>query len=278
MIADQQAADDPGVAPRLVPTASVARLILAKDLRVELRTLQSVPAMVLFAVTTFVLFRFGLDRTALAGSLAAGVLLASAAFLGWFTYSGDLALALQITVAVLVVTCPCGLGIASPLAYRLAAMRLRRAGLFLRRERALDRACDVREIILDKTGTVTTGTPEVEDLAVFEGLEEADRAQLENLVGRSAHPTSAAIPRALGDAMRVAEGSLVREVPGRGLEAHVTGPHGVHRYRLGTPGWAAPDDVGVEDGAELVFGVSVRGARDPHRAVPSQGENPIGLR
>jgi heme exporter protein B len=56
------------------------RAILAKDLRVELRTLQSVPAMVLFAVTTFVLFRFGLDRTSLSGSLAAGVLLATVLF------------------------------------------------------------------------------------------------------------------------------------------------------------------------------------------------------
>ena len=56
------------------------RAILAKDLRVELRTLQSVPAMGLFAVTTFVLFRFGLDRTALSGSLAAGVLLATVLF------------------------------------------------------------------------------------------------------------------------------------------------------------------------------------------------------
>ncbi|HZA89740.1 MAG TPA: heme exporter protein CcmB [Solirubrobacterales bacterium] len=54
--------------------------ILAKDLRVELRTLQSVPGMVLFAVTTFVLFRFGLDRTSLDGSLAAGVLLATVLF------------------------------------------------------------------------------------------------------------------------------------------------------------------------------------------------------
>ena len=56
------------------------RAILAKDLRVELRTLQSVPGMVLFAVTTFVLFRFGLDRTSLEGSLAAGVLLATVLF------------------------------------------------------------------------------------------------------------------------------------------------------------------------------------------------------
>jgi heme exporter protein B len=56
------------------------KAILGKDLRVELRTLQSVPAMALFAVTTFVLFRFGLDRSALSGSLAAGVLLATVLF------------------------------------------------------------------------------------------------------------------------------------------------------------------------------------------------------
>jgi heme exporter protein B len=64
------------------PTSSLRAFeaILAKDLRVELRTLQSVPAMVLFAVTTFVLFRFGLNRGELRGSLAAGVLLATVLF------------------------------------------------------------------------------------------------------------------------------------------------------------------------------------------------------
>jgi heme exporter protein B len=56
------------------------RAILAKDLRVELRTLESVPAMVLFAVSAFVLFRYGLDRERLAGSLAAGVLLVTLLF------------------------------------------------------------------------------------------------------------------------------------------------------------------------------------------------------
>jgi heme exporter protein B len=56
------------------------RAILAKDLRVELRTLESVPAMALFAVTTFVLFKFGLDRDSLAGGLAGGVLLATVLF------------------------------------------------------------------------------------------------------------------------------------------------------------------------------------------------------
>jgi heme exporter protein B len=56
------------------------RAILAKDLRAELRTLESVPAMVVFAATTFVVFRFGLDRTELSGSLAAGVLLVTILF------------------------------------------------------------------------------------------------------------------------------------------------------------------------------------------------------
>jgi heme exporter protein B len=56
------------------------RAILGKDLRVELRTLQSVPAMALFAITTFVLFRYGLDRTTLSGSLGAGVVLATVLF------------------------------------------------------------------------------------------------------------------------------------------------------------------------------------------------------
>jgi len=59
---------------------SVVATVLAKDLRVELRTLQSVPAMLLFATTIFVVFRFGLDRTRLDGGLAAGVLLVTILF------------------------------------------------------------------------------------------------------------------------------------------------------------------------------------------------------
>ncbi len=61
-------------------TRSTIGAILAKDLRVELRTLQSVPAMVLFSTTIYLIFRFGLDRTRLEGSLAAGVLLVTILF------------------------------------------------------------------------------------------------------------------------------------------------------------------------------------------------------
>src|SRR5919109_339143 len=64
----------------MTPTRQAFAAILAKDLRSELRTLRSLPAMVLFAVTAFVIFRFGLDRTSLSGSLAAGVLWATLLF------------------------------------------------------------------------------------------------------------------------------------------------------------------------------------------------------
>jgi len=65
---------------RAPSTGKVVRAVLGKDLRVELRTLQSVPAMLLFATTIFVLFRFGLDRTRLDGGLAAGALLVTILF------------------------------------------------------------------------------------------------------------------------------------------------------------------------------------------------------
>lgn len=64
----------------MTPSRLAFATILAKDLRSELRTLQSLPAMAIFAVTTFVIFRFGLDRTALSGNLASGVLWATLLF------------------------------------------------------------------------------------------------------------------------------------------------------------------------------------------------------
>jgi heme exporter protein B len=64
----------------MTPSRQAFAAILAKDLRSELRTLRSLPAMALFAVTTFVIFRYGLDRTSLSGSLAAGVLLTTLLF------------------------------------------------------------------------------------------------------------------------------------------------------------------------------------------------------
>jgi heme exporter protein B len=64
----------------VTPSRTAFAAILGKDLRAELRTLQSLPAMALFAITSFVIFRFGLNRTHLSGSLAGGVLWATLLF------------------------------------------------------------------------------------------------------------------------------------------------------------------------------------------------------
>ncbi len=66
----------------MTPSRSAFAALLAKDLRTELRTMRSLPAMVLFAVTTFIIFRYGLDRTTLSGSLAGGVLWTTLLFAG----------------------------------------------------------------------------------------------------------------------------------------------------------------------------------------------------
>ena len=66
----------------MTPSRSAYAALLAKDLRTELRTMRSLPAMVLFAVTTFIIFRYGLDRTTLSGSLAGGVLWTTLLFAG----------------------------------------------------------------------------------------------------------------------------------------------------------------------------------------------------
>ena len=112
-------------------------------------------------------------------------------FVGWVLISGDVVRALQVTTAVLVVSCPCAFGIATPLAYELAHLGLRRAGLFVRKARFLERAVEVEQVAFDKTGTLTLGVLEVSNVERIAALPEFDRDVLYNLAVRSSHPKSA---------------------------------------------------------------------------------------
>ena len=127
--------------------------------------------------------------------------------------------ALDVTAAVLILTCPCAFGIATPLAYELIQGGLRRRGLFIRSAGFLDRALGVRRVVFDKTGTLTTGTLKLADPSALADLSFEERRALYDLAARSAHPKSAAVARALedlGDAV-LSPGVLVVEEPGRGL-------------------------------------------------------------
>jgi Cu2+-exporting ATPase len=147
-----------------------------------------------------------------------GVLVAATAgFLVWLPAGFDQAL--SVAVAILVVTCPCAIGLATPLAGEIAHARLARRGLFFRREGVLDRLATVRHAIFDKTGTLTRGTLRLADPGAIATLSRQDRDALYQMAARSSHPRSRAILDAFDASSTppLANDAEVREVPGRGL-------------------------------------------------------------
>ncbi|MBZ4416923.1 heavy metal translocating P-type ATPase [Myxococcus sp. RHSTA-1-4] len=144
--------------------------------------------------------------------------------------------ALEVAVALLVVTCPCAIGIATPLAYELVQARLRRGGFFVRSPDLLDRLPRVRQVLFDKTGTLTLGRLELVDRASVEGLSPEARDVAFDMASRSNHPASRCLAAALNRVgARFSAESRVTEYPGQGLELIRDGVC----WRLGRPGWAA---------------------------------------
>lgn len=172
--------------------------------------------------------------------VATVLLLATAAFALW-THAGLLR-ATEVAVAVLVVTCPCALGIATPLAYELAQARLRRRGLFVRTPSFFDRALGLRSVLLDKTGTVTLSELALTTKEPLQTLSAEHRMALFQMVARSNHPVSRALLAALtehGSSAPLDESAHVEEHAGAGLSLSLSG----HLYRLGSARFALPDSA-----------------------------------
>lgn len=145
--------------------------------------------------------------------------------------------ALEVAAALLVVTCPCAIGIAIPLAQELTLHRLRRAGCYVRDEGLLDRLPAVRKILFDKTGTLTLGRLELEHPDRIVALPAAARDAAYDLAARSGHPAARTIAAALeGAGARFDAGATTRELAGQGIELERDGA----RWRLGRADWAAP--------------------------------------
>ncbi|MDQ1604370.1 MAG: P-type Cu+ transporter [Actinomycetota bacterium] len=132
------------------------------------------------------------------------VLIALGTLVGWLASGANAATALACAVAVLIIACPCALGLATPTALLVGTGRGAQLGILVRGPAALESTGRVDTVVLDKTGTVTTGRMDLVDVVALEG---ADRAQLLRLAGAvergSEHPVGRAIAAAaaaeLGD-------------------------------------------------------------------------------
>jgi Cu+-exporting ATPase len=160
-------------------------------------------------------------------------------FLGWLVLAqGTLSTALINAVAVLVIACPCALGLATPTAIMVGTGQGARAGILIRNAEALERAEKIGLLALDKTGTLTVGKPQVTDVLPLSDTLEATRiltwaAALER---GSEHPLARAI-LAMPEAANTALAGDFKAWPGCGVTGCVEGQD----LRLGSPAWALPD-------------------------------------
>lgn len=161
-------------------------------------------------------------------------ILAATAFIGWMIYTGgDWQKALLVAISVLIITCPCALGLAVPVAHVVTASRLFQRGLLMRDGAALEKLANVKHAVFDKTGTVTMG---IKQVATLPKLNAQQRDVVASLAGHSSHPTSMAIRNYLAPHTAV-EISNIREIPGTGIEGIWSGQRvfiGKRKDEIGT--------------------------------------------
>ncbi len=161
--------------------------------------------------------------------------IAALTFGGWLLAGGTFEQALVAAVSVLVIACPCALGLATPAALVAGTGSAARAGILVKDIETLERAHAADTVVFDKTGTLTEGRPDVVQIVPLGSSEQevlrlAASAQL-----RSEHPLGRAMVRAAeARGLALTPPSRFQAVPGRGIEAEVEG-HGV---RVGRPGFA----------------------------------------
>lgn len=170
-------------------------------------------------------------------------ILAAATFLGWWGFAGAGGeQALMAAIAVLIITCPCAIGLAVPVVQVVASGRLMQRGVLLKSADGLERLGAVDTVVLDKTGVVTTGRL---SLLEKDTVPPEDLALAAALAARSSHPVSRALAEAAAG-LELPQAESVSEVPGQGLCATVAG----RDIRLGRREWCGVPETLSEDLAE----------------------------
>lgn len=158
--------------------------------------------------------------------------------LWWWLAAGDAAQGLSRMIAVLVVACPCALGLATPTAIVVGSGLGARHGLLFRDATALERARSVGTLLVDKTGTLTTGRPEVAAWALSAAAP-FDQERLVRLTAAAEFPSEHPLARAFDADADVPPAEDFRAHPGQGVQARVADVD----VRVGRPDWIAPEGL-----------------------------------
>ncbi|ADG76735.1 Heavy metal translocating P-type ATPase OS=Tsukamurella paurometabola (strain ATCC 8368 / DSM/ CCUG 35730 / CIP 100753 / JCM 10117 / KCTC 9821 / NBRC 16120/ NCIMB 702349 / NCTC 13040) OX=521096 GN=Tpau_0081 PE=3 SV=1 [Tsukamurella paurometabola] len=186
--------------------------------------------------------------------------IAALTFAGWMLFGGSIDDAVKAAIAVLVIACPCALGLATPVAFMVASGRGAQLGVYVRGHQALEATESIDTVVFDKTGTVTTGLLEVAAIAVADGFTEAQVLRLAGAVETaSEHAVARAVVARAGADLPAVED--FRAVPGLGATGTVDGRTvRVGNPRFVSPGVLAPAVDAAAEAGRTVAVVEVDGA------------------
>ncbi len=175
-------------------------------------------------------------------------------FIAWWALAGDFSQALVNAVAVLVIACPCALGLATPTAIMVGTGQGAKVGVLIRNAEALELAEKLQVLATDKTGTLTEGAPVVTDLVPNDQLQKVGAGETAlltlaaTLEQGSTHPLAAAIVlRSHAVGIQLGAVPELKNLPGCGLEAEIDGV----MVRVGAPAWLRELGLDVPDEAIL---------------------------
>lgn len=153
------------------------------------------------------------------------LVIAAVTLLGWVFATGDWERALVNAVAVLVIACPCALGLATPTAIMAGTGIAARHGILIKDAQALELAHGITTVVFDKTGTLTEGKPSLVELKAADGLSRDEALRLGAALQQSSqHPLAHAVmSAAAGQALEIPAAEEASALPGRGLQARVDG-------------------------------------------------------
>jgi Cu+-exporting ATPase len=177
----------------------------------------------------------------------------------WLTLTGEFVPSMIRMVAVLVIACPCALGLATPTAIMAGTGKGAEKGILFKTAQALQSATGIDTMVLDKTGTITEGQPAVTDIVILDHAmaNEDELLKIAASVEKgSEHPVGkAVVSRAEAKNIRLSEAENFKATGGMGVEATL---HGTH-YRIGKPVWFENQGTSLEKYREAISALQTQG-------------------